>query len=73
MKKNVPRTGDGVIRTRSLDFKLTNETFEQWMRCVVNSITVGVMEQRNRNLLVEVVPLVAIILTRHTRRREGVY
>ena len=52
-----------VIRATCLDFQLTRQTFEEWMTCIVYPITIGMVKERYRNVLVKRIPLISIILT----------
>jgi hypothetical protein len=54
--------GDGVVRTRRLDLKLTHKTFQQWVRSIVDGISIGVMKKRNGDLFIKVIPFITIIL-----------
>ena len=55
--------GDRIVGTGSLDLELTDETLHERVRCVVDCVTVGVMEEGDGNLFVELIPLVSIILS----------
>mmetsp|Transcript_6573 Transcript_6573/g.14902 ORF Transcript_6573/g.14902 Transcript_6573/m.14902 type:complete len:337 (-) Transcript_6573:1317-2327(-) len=53
---------NGVVGTGSLDLELPDESLEEGMGRVVYGVPVRVVEERYWDLLVEVVPLVAVVL-----------
>mmetsp|Transcript_2152 Transcript_2152/g.6231 ORF Transcript_2152/g.6231 Transcript_2152/m.6231 type:complete len:250 (-) Transcript_2152:1476-2225(-) len=59
--------GDGIVGAGSLDLELTDETLHERVRCVVDCVTIGVMEKGDGNLFVELIPLVSVIL----RSKDG--